>query len=112
MRLQQERKRARGNSDARLRGQFLSQYQAENSIAKDNTESSRIKELEMELELAREREREYEKERQAKLKQRSRQIVEDHDISSRIKRETSKTRARSHSRPRASSRKKSDEEWR
>ena len=55
--LQTERTRARGTSDARLRGQFLSQYQAENGVSKgssDTSESSRIKELERELELARE----------------------------------------------------------
>ncbi|KAH8670370.1 hypothetical protein BGZ60DRAFT_486555 [Tricladium varicosporioides] len=111
--LQQERKRARGNSDARLRGQFLSQYQAENAHNNGNSsESSRIKELERELELARERERKYEAERQTKLKQRSRHQLEDHDLSIRMKEETSKVRSRSRSRPRALSRKNSDEEWR
>ncbi|RDL41334.1 uncharacterized protein BP5553_01313 [Venustampulla echinocandica] len=116
MTLQEERKRARGNSDARLRGQFLSQYQAENGIARsngDSSESSRIKELERELEMARERERQYERERQAKLNQRSRQQVEDHDMSNRIKAEqTAKVRSRSRSRPRIPERKSSDEQWR
>ena len=116
--LQEERKRTRGNSDARLRGQFLSQYQAENGMSRGNSynndgpESSRVKELERELELARERERQYERERQAKLAQRGHQAVENHDLSVRMKEETSKTRSRSRSRPRAPSRKNSDEVWR
>jgi hypothetical protein len=112
--LQDERKRARGNSDARLQGQFLSQYQAENGISKGSSgsESSRVKELERELELARERERQYERERQAKLSSRSRHEVEEHDMNARLKEETAKTRSRSRSRPRATSQKDSDEAWR
>ena len=112
--LQSERTRARGTSDARLRGQFLSQYQAENGVSRgssDSSESSRVKELERELELARERERQYERERQARLNQRSRQAIEDHDLTVRVK-EESKTRARSQSRPRLPSRKNSEEAWR
>ena len=108
---QSERTRTRGNSDARLRGQFLSQYQAENGNG-DHSESSRVKELERELELARERERQYERERQAKLSQRSHQVVEDHDLTFRMKEETSKARSRSRSRPRVPFRKDSDERWR
>ncbi|KAH7409202.1 hypothetical protein BKA64DRAFT_664361 [Cadophora sp. MPI-SDFR-AT-0126] len=116
-RLQDERKRARGNSDARLRGQFLSQYQAENGLSRgssngENSESSRIKELERELEQARERERQYERERQAKSSQRSRQAMEDHDLANRVKEENAKVRSRSRSRPRAPSRKDEDEVWR
>ena len=113
--LQTERTRARGHSDARLRGQFLSQYQAENGVsrgASDGSESNRIKELERELELARERERQYERERQAKLNQRSRQAVEDHDLTVRMKEENAKARPRSRSRPRLPARKNSDEVWR
>jgi hypothetical protein len=113
--LQAERTRARGTSDARLRGQFLSQYQAENGVSRgnsDSSESSRIKELERELELARERERQYERERQAKLNQRSRQAVEDHDLTVRMKEENAKARPRSRSRPRLPSHKNSDETWR
>jgi hypothetical protein len=112
-RLQEERKRLRGNSDARLRGQFLSQYQAENSTNKaasnGGSQSSRIQELERELELAREREREYERERQAKL---GHKALENHDLSIRMKEERHKGRSRSRSRPRAPSRKNSDEAWR
>jgi len=113
-RLQYERRRARGNSDARLRGQFLSQYQAENGVKRDHTgnqESSRVKELERELEQARERERQYERERQAKPRSKSRHTIEDHDLSERMK-EGSKARARSRSRPRIPERKSSDEQWR
>lgn len=111
-RLQAERRRGRGNSDARLKGQFLSQYQAENGVQRDHTGGSRVKELERELELARERERQYERERQAKIKSKNRQAVEDHDMSSRMKEEPPKQRLRSRSRPRAPSRKNSDETWR
>ncbi|TPX09826.1 uncharacterized protein E0L32_009017 [Thyridium curvatum] len=60
-RLAEERSRSRSKSDARLRGQFLSQYQAEE---KEEKYSSRVKELEAELEKARQREQEYERERQ------------------------------------------------
>ncbi|KAG9249112.1 hypothetical protein BJ878DRAFT_571846 [Calycina marina] len=111
-RLQNERSRARGNSDARLQGQFLSQYQADNGVKSGYTggkESSRIIELERELEQARERERQYERARQ--VKPRIRQVVEDHDISERLKAE-SKSRNRSRSRPRAPARQPSDESWR
>ncbi|KAJ6446416.1 rRNA-processing protein EFG1 [Purpureocillium lavendulum] len=65
-RLQEERRRARSQSDNKLRGQFLSQYQAEQADA-ENSHSSRIKELEKELELARQREAEYERERQGRV---------------------------------------------
>lgn len=112
-RLQEERKRLRGNSDARLRGQYLSQYQAESTapkgISNGGSQSNRIQELERELELAREREREYERERQAKLGHR---IMEDHDLSIRMKEETNKLRSRSRSRPRVPPRKDEDEVWR
>ncbi|KAJ5035550.1 uncharacterized protein L3040_008016 [Drepanopeziza brunnea f. sp. 'multigermtubi'] len=122
-RLQDERKRARGNSDARLRGQFLSQYQAEIGLSKgsstgESPENSRIKELERELEQARERERQYERERQEKSKQRNRHTVEDHDLAVRVKEENAKLRSRSRSRVRSRSRapsrshKDQDEVWR
>lgn len=60
-RFEKERQRKRGTSDARLNGQFLSQYKA----SQQSAESQRIKELERELEQAKERERQYERERQA-----------------------------------------------
>lgn len=63
-RLAEERNRVRSQGDSRLRGQFLSQYQAEQGLKAQKTEAERIAELERELELARERERQYERERQ------------------------------------------------
>ncbi|OIW33097.1 hypothetical protein CONLIGDRAFT_666467 [Coniochaeta ligniaria NRRL 30616] len=94
-RLQQERTRSRGNSDARLRGQFLSQYQAEQGVSPGSSQRSahnseygnRIKELEKELELARQREAEYERDRQG----RSRRKPDSP--------EDKKSKARSRSRP-------------
>ena len=70
-----ERKRQRATSDARLNGQFLSQYQAgqtrqgwtADDSARSTSESQRIKELERQLEEAKERERQYERERQDRL---------------------------------------------
>ncbi|KAK2605472.1 hypothetical protein N8I77_008306 [Diaporthe amygdali] len=88
-RLAQERAKARRKSgDSRLQGQFLSQYQAEQTAGGDEQYSSRIKELEKELELAREREAQYERERQDRL---------------RVKSGDAKSRARSRSRPRPAS---------
>ncbi|KAJ5814818.1 hypothetical protein N7474_006595 [Penicillium riverlandense] len=69
-RLEQERQRRRGLSDARLNGQFLSQYQASHSgepaaaAPEETPEIQRIKELERELQLAKEREQQYQNERQ------------------------------------------------
>jgi hypothetical protein len=70
-----ERKRQRATSDARLNGQFLSQYHAgqnrQESTASDSarstSESQRIKDLERQLAEAKERERQYERERQERL---------------------------------------------
>lgn len=105
--LQRERTRARGNSDARLRGQFLSQYQAENGASKpkpDNPENSRIKELERELEQARERERQYQLERQSRP-----QAPVDNNNLRAPPVEESKIRPRSRSRPRLASRNTQDQ---
>lgn len=94
-RLDMEKARSRANSDARLNGQFLSQYQSQQGSKSRNVsgegrvlspESQRIKDLERELELAKERERQYEHERQERMR------------SDRPK--ASYTRARSRSRPR------------
>lgn len=68
-RFEAERLRRRSANDARLNGQFLSQYKASQATSPRETpvesaESQRIKELERELELAKERERQYESERQ------------------------------------------------
>lgn len=117
-RLQKERQRARGNSDARLQGQFLSQYQSEHGISRGGSHasadpSSRVAELERELELARERERQYERERQERISARSHNAIEEHDLASRMKTEgRPQSRARSRSRPRAPSRPTEDETWR
>jgi len=68
-----ERNRKQVASDARLNGQFLSQYQEEQirltsnaDAARSTSESERIKELERQLEEAKERERQYELERQGR----------------------------------------------
>lgn len=60
-RLKQERQNAR-KSNPQLRGQFLSQYQAED----ETPEQARIRQLEQQLELARQREASYERERQGR----------------------------------------------
>ncbi|PGH20740.1 hypothetical protein AJ80_03500 [Polytolypa hystricis UAMH7299] len=94
--LEQERQRKQALNDARLNGQFLSQYKASQpkttSVPPQDTsvqssENQRIKELEKELELAKERERQYEEERQELSRSRQEQ-------------EASKARLRGRSRPR------------
>lgn len=60
--------RPRGLSDARLNGQFLSQYQAEQKVkgtdqVSNTPESRRVQDLERQLEEAKERERRYQSER-------------------------------------------------
>lgn len=62
-RLQAERQKIRNQkSNSQLRGQLLSQYQAE----QESSDKARIRELEMELEKARQREAEYQRERQGR----------------------------------------------
>lgn len=64
--LDDERSRARSRSPVKLRGQYLSQYQAERGIGGDaagDDEGAKRRALEKQLELARQREAEYEKER-------------------------------------------------
>ncbi|OAA34016.1 calponin [Metarhizium rileyi] len=63
-RLEGERTRARGRGDARLQGQFLSQYKAEQADA--DRRNNRSHKLEEQLERARRREAEYERERQTR----------------------------------------------
>ncbi|KAJ5295952.1 hypothetical protein PENANT_c001G10921 [Penicillium antarcticum] len=71
-RLEEERQRRRSQTDTRLNGQFLSQYQASQTSdassgirsVEETPESQRIKELERELQQAKDRERQYETERQ------------------------------------------------
>jgi hypothetical protein len=67
-RFEAERKRVRSRSDVRLQGQFLSQYQAEQAAAAadDDDVNSRGHKLEEQLERAREREAAYERERQTR----------------------------------------------
>ena len=89
--LRQERQRSKGQSDSRLRGQFLSQYQAEQETESNGGYRNRVKELEKELELAREREAEYERERSVRPQTRADEG------------EDKKARARSRSRPAARS---------
>ena len=76
-RFERERQQKRANSDVRLKGQFLSQYQAEQSQvprtsngqdSERTAESERVKDLERQLEEAKERERQYERERQERLR--------------------------------------------
>lgn len=117
-RLREERNRLRSNSDARLQGQFLSQYQAEigaSPAASPNSglsENSRIQELERELAEARERERQYLSQRASRSDATERDRLEAHDFSSRMKEEDKKSRSRSRSRPRLPARKDTDEVWR
>lgn len=76
-RIEAEQRRKRAGSDARLKGQFLSQYQAEqaskprsrrNSQHEEySAERERIRELERQLEEAKERERLYQQEREGRL---------------------------------------------
>ena len=67
---EKEARRKRAGSDARLRGQYLSQYQAEQKPQSDD-HHDRIAELERQLEEAKERERQYQAERETR-KQRTR----------------------------------------
>ncbi|KAM5351488.1 hypothetical protein ACJ41O_004211 [Fusarium nematophilum] len=75
-RLAEDRKATRSRSDAKLKGQFLSQYRAEQAASQQDGASeeddyrSRVKQLEEELELARQREAEYERERQERARRR------------------------------------------
>ncbi|KAI4252907.1 MAG: hypothetical protein L6R42_007781, partial [Xanthoria sp. 1 TBL-2021] len=77
LRLAQDRQRTRAQSDARLTGQFLSQYQAEqrklpipptSEEPQQTPEAKRVEELERELSKAKEREAQYERERQERLR--------------------------------------------
>ena len=93
-RLEKERVRKRAVSDARLQGQFLSQYQAEQRrVSRSATEdtprtapSDRVRELERELERAKERERQYELERQQRIHpgNNERHQIENHDLNSHL----------------------------
>ncbi|KAL8802443.1 MAG: hypothetical protein Q9182_003811 [Xanthomendoza sp. 2 TL-2023] len=78
LRLAKERQHSRTQSDTRLTGQFLSQYQAEQRklpippTSKEplkTPEALRVEQLERELEKAKEREAQYEHERQERMRQ-------------------------------------------
>jgi len=113
--LEAETRRKRAGSDARLKGQYLSQYQAEQaskprsrrgSIDEPSAERDRIRELEQQLEEAKERERQYQAEREGRL--------QDKKVRSRSKsrtRERSKSRARPAPPPRAPSPQDSNVSW-
>lgn len=99
-RIDNESRRKRAGSDARLKGQYLSQYQAEQASKprsrrnsqyepEPNPEQDRIKELERQLEEAKERERQYQVEREERAERRRERA-----------RSKSRTRNRSQSRPR------------
>ncbi|KAL8828260.1 MAG: hypothetical protein Q9170_006677 [Blastenia crenularia] len=78
LRFAKERQQKRSQSDARLTGQFLSQYQAEqrklpvpptSADPQRTAEAKRVEELELELKKAKEREARYERERQERMQQ-------------------------------------------
>ncbi|OAA63184.1 calponin-like protein [Cordyceps fumosorosea ARSEF 2679] len=99
--LEEERQRARSRSPVKLRGQYLSQYQADRGISGDATDdSSRIRALEKELEKARRREAEYERERQGRGSGRS-SVVSSVGAFKSPPTGTRSPKARSRSRPRA-----------
>jgi hypothetical protein len=96
-RVAQDAQRKRAGSDARLRGQYLSQYKAEQKSRSRQSsfndperqrERERVAELERQLEEAKERERQYQQER------------EDRHKSGVSRTQTRKARSRSRSRPR------------
>jgi len=102
-RIEKETRRKRAGSDARLKGQYLSQYQAEQASkprsrrnsqyeSEANPESDRIRELERQLEEAKERERQYQLEREERSLDDERRKMRS--------RSKSRTRDRSRSRPR------------
>ncbi|KAF2737026.1 hypothetical protein EJ04DRAFT_510593 [Polyplosphaeria fusca] len=96
-RFEQETRRKRAGSDARLKGQFLSKYQAERESKPRQTdpdvkERDRIRDLERQLEEAKERERQYQLERDDRIRDDERRKLRS--------RSKSRTRDRSRSRPR------------
>ncbi len=111
---QLEAQRGPAVSDGRLRGQYLSQYQAE-QVSHTNTgteradpvreaESDRVKELERQLAEAKERERQYQLEREERTRH------EQNDKSSQRK-ARSRSRSRPPPAPRAPSPKESEVSW-
>ena len=91
---EREAQRKRATSDARLRGQLLSQYQKEQaSLDNGSMESDRVRELERQLAEAKERERQYQLEREERLRG-------DQERPQRRTRSKSKPRPKSRSRSR------------
>ena len=101
--LEKETRRKRAGSDARLKGQYLSQYQKEQASKprsrrnsqyepEHNAERERIRELERQLEDAKERERQYQQEREERSREDERRKMRS--------RSKSRVRDRSQSRPR------------
>ena len=120
--LELERQRKRAGSDARLTGQFLSQYQSEQrqlptrpSADPERTkERERVKELEKELEKAKEREAKYERERQERLHQQGsyhRHNLEEHDMYERQKEKTQQSFPNGKSNAPPHSHKSSEDSW-
>ncbi|PSN73380.1 hypothetical protein BS50DRAFT_607044 [Corynespora cassiicola Philippines] len=112
--IEQESRRKRAGSDARLRGQYLSQYQAEQGSKprsrrnsqhnpEYNAEQERIRDLERQLEEAKERERKYREERHEDRKMRARSKSRTRD--------RSRSRARPQPPPRAPSPQDSQASW-
>ncbi|KAF1931442.1 uncharacterized protein M421DRAFT_418078 [Didymella exigua CBS 183.55] len=99
---EKEARRKRAGSAAKLRGQYLSQYQAEHDPGQSDDQHDRIAELERQLEEAKERERQYQAERETR-KQRTR--------SKSRPRERSKSRSRPAPPPRAPSPQESNVSW-
>ncbi|KAF2110724.1 hypothetical protein BDV96DRAFT_623981 [Lophiotrema nucula] len=104
-RIENEARRKRAGSDARLQGQFLSQYQAEQSSkprSRKNSQSDsghdRVRELERQLEEAKERERQYQLEREDRIRDDERRKIRSRSKSR--SRAQPETRDRSRSRPR------------
>ncbi len=108
-RIEREKQRKRAGSDARLKGQFLSQYHAEQrkpskNLTEDTSrsgESDRVRELERELEQAKERERQYQLERQQRMQidgRNERLRVENLDLNSHMRDKERRDRSRSRSR--------------
>ncbi|KAI9813639.1 MAG: hypothetical protein M1827_003710 [Pycnora praestabilis] len=120
-RLEKERQRKRAGSDAKLKGQFLSQYKAEQRIPQSSSsadiertaERERVRELERQLEEAKAREQKYEMERQERIRHdrnRDRHKIEEHDMYMRQKEEDS--HPPSHSQAVDHSHKFSNDSWR
>lgn len=128
-RIDKERQEKRGANDARLQGQFLSQYHAEQRQlpsppktldSQRAAERARVIQLEQELEKAREREQQYEREHEERLQLNLTQVHHhqpfEHDRPPPFKEEPSLDDVRNRNRPLPAapshSHRSSDESWR